>query len=837
MKKLLALLLAVVMVVCVFAGCQPTTPGSSSTPSTPTTPSTPDPLANIVEWTGDYTYTDWVTTLSANWNPHTYQTNDESYPISFLAAGLYDFIFNDALNPVEGKEEYEGYVIIPEMAAGLPVDVTEAVKAAHPEFNIPSDQTAGFAYTIDLNQNATFQDGTKITAKDYVESMKRLLDPKLQNYRAGGYYESSFCIAGAEFYANQGNTVTISLGSVIKNEGLADMAALVAKYGDAKAFINWKYSFGAKIDYTTGEATAPENKVVDAEKSLKDMLPWFVDAAVKYNGATEEVANEWAFDELYIEWTYPSNVEYSTVGLYESGEYQITLVLGRSMAGFNLLYNLTSNWLVKTDLYDACLKETDGVWTSTYNTSVETTCSYGPYKMTDYQTDKGMHFAKNENWYGHSDKVHVYQDPVDGKIYRMYQTSEIDTQVVAEVATAKMMFLKGELMTYGLQSEDFADYRDSEWCHFSPGQSTFFIILNGNMPAIQQRESAEDFDKSKFDLEMLTLTSFHRAMGLTYDKSKFIETQIPSDSPAFGLIGNAYIYDPASGATYRSTDAAKKVLCEVYSVDTTKFESLDDAVASITGYDPIVAKEWYNKAYTEGIEKGYITDADNDGKCDQTIEITYATSGAVSEKLTKRLDYMSDEANKVTEGTPFEGKIKFVPSAPLGNAWSDNVKAGLVDTVLGGWTGSMMDPFGLIEVYTNPAYQYDAAWWDSTTVDMTLTIDGKEITMNLDEWTKALNGVVVEKDGVQYNFGEGQTAADNRLAILAGIEKQVLLTYNYLPLSEEGSMALLSKKAFYIIEDYNPVLGRGGIAYLRYNYDDAAWAAYVAEQGDAGLSY
>ena len=145
----------------------------------------------------------------------------------------------------------------------------------------------------------------------------------------------------------------------------------------------------------------------------------------------------------------------------------------------------------------------------------------------------------------------------------------------------------------------------------------------------------------------------------------------------------------------------------------------------------------------------------------------------------------------------------------------------------------MMDPFGLIEVYTNPSYQYDAAWFDSTSVDLTLTLSGEEITLNLDEWTKVLNGTEIEG----YNFGDGIGAPEDRLAILAGIEKSILLTYNYLPMMEDGSMALLSQKAYYIIEDYNPVMGRGGITYLRYNYNDAEWAEYVAAQPNGELTY
>ena len=44
-------------------------------------------------------------------------------------------------------------------------------------------------------------------------------------------------------------------------------------------------------------------------------------------------------------------------------------------------------------------------------------------------------------------------------------------------------------------------------------------------------------------------------------------------------------------------------------------------------------------------------------------------------------------------------------------------------------------------------------------------------------------------------------------------------------------MALLSQQVYYVTEDYNPVLGYGGLPYTRYNYNDAEWTAYVAEQG------
>ena len=87
----------------------------------------------------------------------------------------------------------------------------------------------------------------------------------------------------------------------------------------------------------------------------------------------------------------------------------------------------------------------------------------------------------------------------------------------------------------------------------------------------------------------------------------------------------------------------------------------------------------------------------------------------------------------------------------------------------------------------------------------------------------------VKVDGVEYNFGSGQVDIEVRLDILAAIEGKVLESYNYLPMLQDGSMALLSQQVYYVRDEYNPIMGRGGIAYMKYNYNDAEWAKYVAD--------
>lgn len=857
-KKILALLLALVMAVAVFAGCQ--TPAEpSEVTAAPAASGDPSGEATDAPEADTYTYQDSVSVMATNWNPHTYQTTDDAYPVDTadIRIGLYELIFNDELHPVEGKEPFTGYVVLPEMAASLPVDVTEQVKAEHPEFGIPEDMTSGYAYTIDLNPDACWEDGTPINADTYVYSMQKLLDPKLLNYRAVDYYGQNFSIAGAEEYANAGRTVDLDnyamSGYTLEDLTLGEDGQYVSPEGSPMFVgVNFDLSWTAQSGGTLQElveaygdqyfnmerweelvALADENGLAPLTEDSYAMLV----SVISTDAWMEDESNAPCY---FVERkTYPE-VDFSTVGLYKSGDYQITLVLDKALAGFNLYYSLTSNWIVKEDLYESCLTSSTGadgveVWSSTYNTSVETTSSYGPYKLVEFQTDKFMRYEKNENWYGWTDGKHEYVDPNDGQTYPMYQTTAIECEVVEEAATRKLMFLRGELMGYGLGSEDFDTYRSSEYCYATPAETIFFLILNGYLEAIQSREAAADFDQTQYDLETMTVLEFRKAVALTYDKDLFAATVSPARSGGYGIIGNAYVWDVDTGALYRDTDQAKQALCNAYSVDVSEYASLDEAAASITGYDPEQAKVFYGEAFTKALEAGYITDEDGDGISDQTVRIEYCIS-VDNDFMTQTIDYLNEKMAEVTAGTPFEGKVQFVKSAPYGNEWSDRIREGLSDTVLAGWQGSALNPFSLTDQYVNPAYMYDANWFDATTVDMTLelTVDGeaRSITMNLREWSDALNGAAVTtEDGNTYNFGDGMADPQDRLTILAAIETQILGTYNYLPMLQDGSMALLSQQVYYVVEEYNPILGRGGIQYLRYNYDDAEWAAYVAENG------
>ena len=853
MKRIISLLLVLAMVLSLAAcgdnGVTPVVSGDQGGQNE-VVPVNPE---EVVEVEGDYIYKDAVITLATNWNPHTYQTADDLYPQNYTTDSLYTLIFNDARHPVEGKEPFEGYMIVPAMAADYPVDVTESVKAEHPEFNIPESATSGFAWSVKLRDDLKWDDGTPITANDFVGSLERVLRPELLNYRAADYYEGTYAVVNGKNYALAGHASYLDNGiQGVQIEEMTKNEEGQYTYDDGKlVYIAVDYSLdwlggdtlAAYVDAYGADMFGMDNW--DALLALADqdgLVPCTDDNLALLSSVTtanpawgESDAALFNYLALY-ESSYDADYDFSNVGLYAPADDELVFVYSSSLEGFYLMTYGMNVPLVKIDLYDSLLKEeqtaSGSVWSSTYCTNVETSCSYGPYKVSDYQLDKSMHFVKNENWAGWNYEWINYVDPEDGLTYQMYQTTEIDTQVVSEPSTQKQMFLSGQLMGYGLQAEDFDQYRNSEYYYATPAETIFFLLFNGYETEIAKREAAADFDATTTDLQTQMLESFRRACAVSIDRELMAATVSPARKGGYAFLGDTYIYDPETCAYYRDTDQAKMALVDFYSIDLDDYNGdLDAAVDSITGLDPVTAKEKFAEAYQEALDLGYVTDNDGDGLSDQTVTMVYAMSGEMSEFYRKTLDFLNSQLNAGAAGTGFEGKILITPSAPVGNAWSDNIRNGQMDTQLAGWSGGSLDPFGTALTWTDPAQAYWGNWWDANNHDMTVNIDGTDVTMSIRDFALALNGTPVTVDGVEYNYGYGVADTEVRLDILAEIERQMLVAYNCVPIMQDAGGSLLSQQIYHVVEDYNPMLSRGGIQYDKYNYNEEEWAAYVASQG------
>ena len=181
MKKLLAVLVAVMMVFSVSA------------------------CGKKVEDPTGYTYHTYSTSLGTNWNPHSWETSGDSGILGYLQTPFVDMSILDSKEGVY-QWVYKAATAITDVTADHQDDLTKynVTLPTDAQGNpLTADQvTEGFVYEISLRPEMKWEDGTPIKADDYIESFKRLLDPKMRNYRANLYYSGESAVAGGFNYYN-----------------------------------------------------------------------------------------------------------------------------------------------------------------------------------------------------------------------------------------------------------------------------------------------------------------------------------------------------------------------------------------------------------------------------------------------------------------------------------------------------------------------------------------------------------------------------------------------------------------------------------------------------------
>ena len=135
---------------------------------------------------------------------------------------------------------------------------------------------------------------------------------------------------------------------------------------------------------------------------------------------------------------------------------------------------------------------------------------------------------------------------------------------------------------------------------------------------------------------------------------------------------------------------------------------------------------------------------------------------------------------------------------------------------------------------------HESCGWNPSveTLELTVDVDGdgtaETVERTLQDWAKLINGGIQDADG---NTIEAAILdPDTQLTIFAALENAVLGSYQCIPFAAETACQLYSQQIKYFTLNYNIMYGYGGIRLMTYNYDDAAWDAYVASQGGT-LSY
>ncbi|MCR5309284.1 MAG: hypothetical protein K6E21_04155 [Bacilli bacterium] len=846
----------------------------------------------------NYTLNVALTNSPKAWNPHTWETSDENYIPSYTTMGLYQTGLSD---------DRKSFKILNEMALSTPVDAGKKVSTAEKQKYGYTGQLndAGLVYDVELNPAAKWEDGTPIKAKDYVESLKRLLSPNMSNFRADTFWASNFVVANAEAYYKQGritseelykyivntndgvpttrdilfdNTYILNLGlfssyfaNIFPNQKQGSLFNVLAsrpraakpevefaakrildavqyyifnyvelsnnsKYSDVKVMTDLNeesllnvdidiYSFdvnkvlvrtNADIAIDLNDSSTYEEYSTNA---LKEDLTTFV------SNMTAGVAfqSSWCWKlPLFAHMQNNNTVDFDEVGLKAVDDYALRFFLKQKMTVEDLQFSLTSNWLVRTDLYDKLTKRfSSGELSATaYATdNANNYMSYGPYKLESFQKDKAFVIVKNPNWYGYHDGKHVNQ----------YQCDRVITQIVANHETEKIMFMKGELDTLSLNKSDTKDYGRSSRIKYVPEPYTQKISFNSDRETLRRRQEQTSDNDNKTILNNL---NFRKALSLAIDRREFANNATAGSQPFTGLLNNQYMINAKNGETYRSTAQGKSVYKKVYGQlggdNGGTLLNPDETGDNHSGYNKNLAIKLVKQAIEEEklLEDGY-----RDG---QTVTIQFLTSQSKEESETVRdgINYLESAFNAVTEPNGMHVSIINKKDGDYYNT----ANRGAYDMIYSIWGGATNNPYGLMQVYIDANFAKNCEYgFKGHQGEINLEIefsDGSKTTKTYYAWfddiVKNLIEPSLSANPAQSQLDEYNRVHNKRLDVLAGVEAGVLSRFEAIPLVARSEASLNSYKVEDGTQNFVTFVGYGGIRETKFNFTDAEWDEFLS---------
>lgn len=457
--------------------------------------------------TWEFTYREAIDQAPVCYSPLDWRTEAEAAVLELTASPLYAAVVRDG-----------GYAFVPEMAAGVPVDISAEL-----------GREAGTAWRVEVKPEAAWADGTPITADTFLISARELLNPAMQHSRAGDllFLENAW----AWYYGSEeGETAYRSLadaGYLSATEALTQGETL---YLDMTGF--WELDCGwQRIDSTEQ----------------------FRDPAVEEGSPEEYVSPSYLYESYLADGTlydaYQTTfvgvarnpvpkADWADVGIRATGEHQLELLTQVPVSQQELMQKLSRCFLIPEG-YDGA-----------YGMAPADYLSCGPYLLEEVTAERLL-FIRNENWYGYADGEHEGQYMATGVAWSVLDREE-----------ARTAFDAGELDTLRVDR--------GEEAKAIPQTYTSKLTFNTGLRSLQERQR-EGINKS-----ILANRDFRRAISACLDRAAFVESCVPSALPALGLINDVFVADVATGQAYRDTIQAGEVLKAVY----TRGDGYDPALAS-----------------------------------------------------------------------------------------------------------------------------------------------------------------------------------------------------------------------------------------------------------------
>lgn len=776
-----------------------------------------------------YTMREYTAQMPSQWCTILSSDNVNNTMESYFTSAFYEFNYKFDAN---GKIVPGAYTV--EYSASTKLE--DVTKKYAGKYGLAADAEKGQAFAMTLRNDLKWDDGTPIKAADFVYTMMQQLSPKYLFATASNYYSGNYVIHNAQNYVKQGQKGWFDNGNM--NLAYSDLALgadgkytlkgnectialkkpLVWLQGNTlDSYVTNAPQYFDTEAYASLLALADENGDVAVTAESLALLTTVITAKADWGETKENTVGY-----MYVNYEYPA-MDFSEVGYFVGdNEYELVMVIDGTLNPLDAEGNLTyeagyyfSNWpLVKKDLWERCEDQSKTPYANSYCTTQEKSASWGPYKLTNYQDQKTYTVSRNDKWFGYGLPQYANQ----------YQTDAIVTEKIEEWDTAWLAFQKGNLDGIGMDVKIAADYRTSKRAYFTPETYTFDLNIQSN--ATSKTDKRNNL--------LLNYADFRKAISLSLDRDDYCAKNNPSSQAALGLLNSMYYYDVENGKVYRDSVQAKEAILNAYGatknedgswkVGETTYTDIEDALDATTGYNLTLARQLVENAVAQAKKDGKYSDGDE-------IILTYGieTQTANTDRVK---NWFQAAFDSMTKGTSIEGKIKIEYFMFSSATWSEQFENGEYDLCFSAWGNAPFNPaYLLCETQISKVNRY-AKMWDPETVSVTVkaTPDDKHkdglYTYNLEQWRLILQG----KEGCPVNFKN--FPMEDQLTALGAVETAILKEYYSIPVFSRYSASLMGYKVDYISYEYNTFMGYGGIRYMTFNYDDTAWAEFVASNNN-----
>lgn len=299
-------------------------------------------------------------TIPGCWSPLAEQTPETELILNLTADRLYDL-------------SADGAALLPSMAAALPRDVTAQYAGS---FGIPSGAQRGYAFAIDLEPEARWEDGTLITAEDWLFTLNVWIDQGAPGLDLANL-EDFYC-RNQKATENVVSLMDAGFSSVEE----AEAAGYTLFYVDTAHFWGLNDGWRSVSDGTRLKDSAIPSGVTEM----------YVSGAYLYDRYLRTGASQSVFQTEFVGISAePEFVTLADVGMVQEDIHRFVLILENPTTATTLALQLRNLTLLRRSLFGA-----------DYATSPKTYSATGPYRIVSMDA-REMVLEPNPHWLGKTD--------------------------------------------------------------------------------------------------------------------------------------------------------------------------------------------------------------------------------------------------------------------------------------------------------------------------------------------------------------------------------------------------------------------------------------------------